>query len=118
MSYDYKELLVWQKSMDLATCVYQITTLFPDYERFGLTSQLRRSAVSIPSNIAEGQGRRSNGDFVRFLYIANGSRQEAETQLEIARRLGFLPGEDAAPLMTASDEIGKMLFGLINSLEK
>src|SRR5579862_7466163 len=97
---NYRDLIVWQKAMDLATLVYQSTESFPQKEVFGLTNQLRRAAVSIPSNIAEGQGRNSNLDFRRFLGISRGSLQEVETQLELARRLGYL---DETNLIDISD---------------
>ena len=86
----YRELIVWQKAIDLVVAIYRITQSFPREEAFGLTSQLRRAAVSIPSNIAEGQGRRSAKEFQRFLDIARGSLQEVETQLLIANRLHYL----------------------------
>ena len=82
----YKELVVWQKSMALVTAVYQISSKFPQSELFGITNQMRRSAISIPSNIAEGFGRNSSQDYLRFLYIARGSLYEMETQIQIASR--------------------------------
>src|SRR3989338_9416890 len=85
----YQNLVVWQKAMDFVVSLYKLTEAFPESERFGLSSELRRAAVSVPSNIAEGYRRRSSGDFARFLRIAYGSASELETQLEIARRLGY-----------------------------
>ena len=85
----FKELIVWQKSIELATEVYQLTKSFPSDERFGLVSQMNRSGVSIPSNIAEGSGRNSNKEFVHFLGIATGSASELETQLVISKNLNF-----------------------------
>ena len=85
----YRELIVWQKAMDLVMRVYEATECFPQRELFGLTNQLRRAAVSIPSNIAEGQGRNTTADFLRFLSIARGSLQELETQILIASRLRY-----------------------------
>ncbi|MCX6039724.1 MAG: four helix bundle protein [Caldilinea sp.] len=86
----YQELIVWQKAMDLVVNVYQITKGFPREETYGLTNQLRRAAVSIPSNIAEGQGRNTAKEFQRFLAVAYGSLQETETQLMLSRRLGYI----------------------------
>lgn len=85
----HKDLHAWQQSMDLVEMIYKLTSNFPDAEKFGLTSQLRRAAVSIPSNIAEGSGRNSQKELLHFLYIALGSLSEVETQIEIARRLEF-----------------------------
>ena len=114
---DYKQLIVWQKSMDLAANVYRCTQQFPREEVFGLASQVRRAAVSIVSNIAEGQGRGSTVDFIRFLRVSNGSRQEAETQLILAQRLGYTNESSLASLMEQCAEIGRMLAGLIRALE-
>jgi four helix bundle protein len=89
MGQAYRDLTVWQRAMQLTTMIYQLTQGFPKEEQFGLTNQIRRSAVSIPSNIAEGQGRSSKSDFCQFLSIASGSNNELRTQLEIARKLSF-----------------------------
>ena len=86
---DYKELDVWKKSIEFVESIYKATAKFPDEERFGLTNQLRRAAISIPSNIAEGSARQSDKEFIRFLFIAYGSSAEIETQLIIAKNLGF-----------------------------
>lgn len=113
----YQDLVVWQKAMSLAKAVYQLTKGFPDDERFGLTSQLRRAAVSIPSNIAEGQGRLTQGEFKQFLGTARGSVFEVETQLLLASEFNYI---DPAVLLSAlelSGEISRMLNGLIKSLE-
>ena len=88
---NYSELIAWQKAMDLVAMVYASTKTFPKEELYGLTNQLRRAAVSVPSNIAEGQGRKSRNEFVRYLSIAHGSLCEVETQILIAERLGYLP---------------------------
>ena len=109
---DYKELLVWQRSMELVEEVYRISRGFPSDERYGLTSQLRRAAVSIPSNIAEGHATRRTGSFIRHLSIAKGSLAEVETQLEIARRLGYVPGGAGI----GTDELSRMLSGLLTRL--
>jgi four helix bundle protein len=113
---DYRHLRAWQKSMDLAEQVYRETAEYPTYERFGLTSQMRRAAVSIPSNIAEGQGRRSTDEeFVRFLRISLGSLCELETQLELSIRMNFMNLDRATHLRPTIDEVGRLLNGLIRS---
>jgi len=112
----YRELTVWQKSMDLVDAVYDLTATFPDDERYALTSQLRRSVVSVPSNIAEGNARESRRDYLRFLHIANGSLKEMETQLIIAARRGYCTRDQAEPAWRLSQEVGKMLNALIRSL--
>jgi four helix bundle protein len=113
---NYRDLVVWQKAMMLAEEIYRNTSNFPRDERYGLTSQMRRAAVSIPSNIAEGQGRRSSDDeLVRFLQIALGSLCELQTQLELSKRLGFLTPEQSISLRPATDEVGRLINGLIRS---
>ena len=102
--------------MDLVVLIYELTSSFPDTEKFGLTSQLRRAAVSIPSNIAEGQGRSTAGEFLNALSIAHGSLREIETQLMLAGRLEFTHPEKLKPLLSHAAEIGRMLNGLSNSL--
>ncbi|MCP1298335.1 four helix bundle protein [Chryseobacterium sp. S0630] len=114
---NFKELLVWQKSIDFVTDIYRITETFPKTEIYGLISQIRRSAVSIPSNIAEGNSRRSKPDYLQFLKIARGSCAEVETQLIISKNLGFLNEDDYLKLNQEIIEITKMLNGLINSLQ-
>ena len=96
---NYTELIAWQKGMDFVEAVYKATKQFPKEELYGLTSQLRRAVVSIPSNIAEGQGRRSTKEFVQFLSIAHGSLREAETQILIAKRLNYIDAEQVRRLM-------------------
>jgi four helix bundle protein len=113
----YRDLVVWQKAMDLVVESYRATKTFPSEERFGLTNQIRRSAVSIPSNIAEGQGRAHTKEFLNHLSIAKGSLCELETQLEISFRVGFMPKSEQTPLMGLSDEIGRMLTVLRQKLE-
>jgi four helix bundle protein len=98
----YQELVVWQKAMGLVTAIYHSTRQFPKEELYGLTSQLRRSAVSVPSNIAEGQGKLSTGEFVQFLGHARGSLLEAETQIQLAHNLGFMAKEDLDQLLSQS----------------
>jgi four helix bundle protein len=112
----YKELKVWQKSMDLVLEVYKLTRTFPDDERFGLISQMNRSAVSIVSNIAEGAGRNNPREFYQFLGIANGSLAELETQIEICKRLNISREYDFQALLELTSYIGKMINKLQRSL--
>ena len=116
MAADFKDLLVWQKAMDLAEMVYALVKLLPKDEQFELSSQIRRAAVSIPSNIAEGQGRKSNREFMRFLSIARGSRAELETQLMLAQRLGYVTKEQIVPAILLCNEVGRMLHALMQSV--
>jgi len=115
MKQSYQDLLVWQKAMSLVTDIYRITRRFPPEERFGLTSQVRRAAVSIPSNIAEGQARRTRGEFLQFLGHAKGSLAELDTQLRIAENLGYL--HDSDTLFRDLSDVRRMLSGLVSSLE-
>ena len=114
----YRELIAWQKAMEMVCTIYKLTASFPSEERFGLTNQLRRAAVSIPSNIAEGQGRGISGDFARYLRIANGSRQEVETQIAIAHRLGYLDEERTASVLGDLEELGRIISGLLRSISE
>ncbi len=111
----YRDLVVWQKAMAWTEQVYAITRRLPSEERFGLSSQLRRSAVSVPSNIAEGWGRGSKAEYAQFLRYARGSLFEAQTQIELARRLGFADAPAAERALTDADEISRMLLGLARS---
>src|SRR6266498_315908 len=111
----YRDLRVWQQSMDLAETIYQVTKTFPDTERYGLISQLRRAAVSVASNIAEGHAR-SLGDYVRHLLVSSGSLSEMETQFIVSTRLGILPAAEAESLLQSCDQVGRMLGGLRKSL--
>ena len=104
--------------MDLVVTIYRITATFPTEERYSLVSQLRRAAVSVPSNIAEGQARSRTGDYLRHLSISVGSLSEIETQIQIARRLEYIPQDDEKRLLDACTAIGKMLGGLIRSLRR
>lgn len=113
---NYRDLIAWQKSMDLVEEIYRVTAAFPREERYGLTSQLRRCGVSIPSNIAEGQGRRTNPEFAHRLSIAHGSLREAKTQLMISARLGYLPNAALDQLLKDSAEVGRLITGLRNSM--
>ena len=113
----YRDLIAWQKAIELVSDIYRSTQHFPDRERFGLTSQLRRAAVSVPSNVAEGQGRQSTGEFKQFLGHARGSLLEVETQVVIAENLGYLSREQSASLIKRTEEVGRILNGLLNSLK-
>ena len=112
----YRDLLVWQKAIVLVRDVYVLTRRFPDDERFGLTSQVRRAAVSVPSNIAEGQARQHRKEFRQFLHVALGSLAELDTQLIIARELGYVAAKDLAGLSEQMLEVRKMTFGLLAKL--
>ncbi|MNI45654.1 hypothetical protein D3C73_1000920 [compost metagenome] len=114
----YRDLLVWQKAIAWVEAVYAATKEWPADEKFGLISQVRRAAVSVPSNIAEGCARRSTADFIRFLLIARGSLAEVETQLIIAQRLAYLSEAALSSLLDPADEISRMLAGLITKLEE
>ena len=113
----YQDLIAWQKSVDLVEEICRITKRFPQEELYGLTSQMRRAAVSIPSNIAEGQGRGSRGEFCQFLGHAKGSLFELETQVVIASRLGYIPALENEALVESIHEIGRILSGLLASLD-
>ena len=112
-----KELNIWKKSIDLAVDVYTATKGFPKEETYGLTSQIRRSAVSIPSNISEGAGRNSDNEFLHFLGIANGSAYELETQVFISNRIALMDDEQTEVLLTQLTEIQKMNYGLMQKLK-
>ena len=113
----HRDLIVWQKAMDLVVSVYAATENFPKTELYGLTSQIRRCAASIPANIAEGQGRRLSGEFLQFLGNARGSLLELDTHLEIARRLSMLSEEAHLALMDQLIEVRKLLNGLMRSIK-
>ena len=113
---DYKELQVWQKAMDLVVEIYKISKLLPKEEVYGISDQLRRSAVSIPSNIAEGQSRNSAKEFIQFLSIARGSLAELETQLLICIKVNMLSEDNITEAQNIITEIGKMIKGLMNKL--
>lgn len=113
----YTELIAWQKAMGLVAAVYSATKLFPKEEIYGLTSQVRRAAVSIPSNIAEGQGRLSRGEFRHFLGNARGSLFEVQTQIHLAQTLKYIDRETASTIVRSADEVGRILNGLLQSLE-
>ena len=113
----FRDLAVWQKGIDLAVRVYQLSETFPRAEMFGLTSQVRRAAVSIPSNIAEGKAA-GGQNYPRHLRIALGSEAELQTQIELARRLGMLEATDAELLLEQTSEVGRMLSALLKSLRE
>ncbi len=114
----YEDLEVWQRGMALVEGIYAITRSFPGEERFGLTAQLRRAAVSIPSNIAEGWGRSSRKEYVRFLSIARGSLYEVRTQIGIARRVGYLSDEQEQTFREDAEVLSRMLLSLLRSLHR
>ncbi|GEL11393.1 four helix bundle protein [Flavobacterium glycines] len=114
----FKDLLIWQKSMTLITQIYQSTNQFPKEEIFSLTSQIRRSAISIPSNIAEGFGRESKQDFLRYLNISIGSLFEFQTQLEIAKNINYLNENEFNNIFEDSREIERMLVSFIKKLKE
>ena len=115
---NYRDLIAWQKAMDLVDAIYQATRTFPKEELYGLTNQIRRASVSIPSNIAEGQGRRTQAEFLHFLSIAHGSVRELETQISIARRQSYMTIEQEQAILKLAGEAGRLIRGLMNSLEK
>ncbi len=114
----YRELVAWNKAMDLVQTVYTLTKSFPTDERFGLITQLRKAAVSVPSNLAEGQGRGSRLQFAQFVSVAYGSLCEVETQLIIASRLHYLKQDDSSLVLDLTGEIGRLLNGLAKSLRR
>ena len=113
----HKDLVVWQKSIEFVTKVYETTNNFPKEELFGLTSQLRRAAISIPSNIAEGFARKHNKELIQFLYVSLGSSVEIETQLLIAKNINYINDEIYISLTNHLSEISKMIIGLIRKIE-
>jgi len=116
MGQNYRELKVWQRSMELVRDDYQVTKAFPKDETYGLTSQIRRAAVSVPSNIAEGQSRHSHKEFMRFLSASRGSLSEVETQIMIAQMLGYIDKATTDRSLESTAEIGRMLNGLYESI--
>jgi four helix bundle protein len=118
MSDSYRDLVAWQKAMELVTAVYRTSAAFPKSEMYGLTSQIKRAAGSVPSNIAEGKGRDSKKEFVMFLYRARGSLYEVQTQVEIARNLEYISQDKFASLNEQCAEVGRVLNGLIRSVKR
>ena len=115
---NHKDLILWQKAMSLTADVHRLTARLPRHEVFGLSSQIRRAAVSIPSNVAEGAARRTTREFIAFLHIARGSFAELETQLLLARQIGYLADRDLAPVLTRLDEVGRLLNSVIMGLRE
>lgn len=113
----HRDLRVWQIAVDLAETIYRLSAEWPSHERFGLVSQVRRAAVSVAANVAEGAGRRSTGEYIQFVGMARGSLAEVETLLVIAARLGYLKQATADLLLTDVSETGRMLTGLMQALE-
>jgi len=114
----YRDLVVWQKGMDLAAECYRLTKGFPREELYGMTSQIRRAATSVPANIAEGHGREHRAEYIRFLQIAQGSLKELETHLLLAARVQLTTEAAIQSTLTQCDEVGKMLHSLIRALQK
>jgi len=114
---DYRELLVWQKAMDLARSIYTITWNFPAHESYGLTSQMRRCAVSVPSNIAEGQARHKTTEFMRFIHIALGSLAELDTQVILSCDFGYINPDQRQVIEQQISELRRMISGLLRSLK-
>ena len=113
---NYTDLVAWQKAMALTVAVYRASTTLPAEERFGLSAQMRRAAAGVPSNIAEGQGRRTDGEFLNLLSIAHGSLRELETQLLLCDRLELLKPKQIAGLLEQAAEVGRLVNGLANSI--
>ena len=118
MAESYRDVIAWQKSMTLVTEVYRVSANFPQREMYGLTRQVRKAAVSVPSNIAEGKGRQTKKDYLQFLYRARGSSLEVQTQLEIARNLEFLDASAFESIIEQAAEAGRVLNGLISNVAK
>ncbi|MGA3066523.1 MAG: four helix bundle protein [Tepidisphaeraceae bacterium] len=113
----YREQVAWQKAIDLVEAVYRISRRFPQNEQFGLINQLRRASVSVPCNIAEGQGRRLRKQFAMYLRVARGSVQEVETQLIIAERLGYVTSDELNPVRERAQEVSRLVSGLLRAIE-
>ena len=114
----YRDLKVWQESMDMAVNCYELTRAFPQAEMYGMTSQIRRAAASVPANIAEGHGRETTAEYIRFLRIAQGSLKELETHLILCERVKLTTNQVAQPVLNQCEAVGKMLRALIRSLER
>jgi four helix bundle protein len=115
---DYRDLIAWQKAMELVEFIYRMTKTFPKEEIYSLSNQMRRAAISIPSNIAEGHGRKSTKVFLHFLSVAYGSLKEVETQLFISRRLNYITEEKSNRMLALTTEIGRIISGLQTSLKR
>ena len=115
---DYRDLIVWKEAMEIAELVYLLTRMFPREEMFGMTSQMRRAASSIPANIAEGFGRAQRRPFIQFLRVAQGSLKELETHMQLSMRVGLLSAERCSELDTRCERLGKRLVSLVRSLDR
>jgi len=115
---DYRDLVLWQRAIEMAAEVHRTTLKLPRHEMFGMAAQLRRAAVSVPSNIAEGSGRRTTREFIAFLHIARGSLSELKTQLVLARTIGYLADADLSKSDLLSDEVGRLLNAVIRGLRR
>ncbi len=113
---DYRDLIAWRKALELALAIYEVTSCFPAEEKYGIQSQLRKAGVSVPSNIAEGQGRNARGEFLHHLFIALGSLKEVETQILISDALGYVKTNQTAKIMAMAAEVGRLINGLSRSL--
>ncbi|MBE9110111.1 four helix bundle protein [Nodosilinea sp. LEGE 07298] len=118
MAQNYRELRVWNEGITLVEMCYRLTKAFPKEEIYGMTSQIRRAAVSVPANIAEGYGRENRGEYIQFLKIAQGSLKELETHLIISERVQLATPQAIAPIMTQCETVGKMLRSLIRTLQQ
>ena len=114
----FRDLVAWQKGIRLSLLVYRLTKRFPDEEKFGMVSQMRRSAVSIPANIAEGYGRGRRAEYIRYLEIGRGSLFELQTYLELAREMQWVDGEDLAAVARLADEVDRVVSALLRSLKR
>ena len=114
----FRDLVAWQKGINLSLLVYRLTKRFPDEEKFGLVSQMRRSAVSIPANIAEGYGRGRRAEYIRYLEIGRGSLFELQTYLELAQEMKWVDGEDLAAVARLADEVDRIVSALLRSLKR
>jgi four helix bundle protein len=115
---DHRDLIVWQKAMELAAETHRVTRKLPPHEMFGLVSQVRRAAVSVPSNIAEGAARRTTREFIAFLHVARGSLAELQTQLQLAQRVGYLTDTDLASACALMDTVGRLVNAVISGLRR
>jgi four helix bundle protein len=115
---DYRDLVLWQRAIEMAAEVHRTTLKMPRHEMFGMAAQIRRAAVSVPSNIAEGSGRRTTREFIAFLHIARGSLSELKTQLVLARAVGYLADADLSKSDLLSDEVGRLLNAVIRGLRR
>jgi four helix bundle protein len=115
---DYRDLVLWQRAIEMAAEVHRTTLKMPRHEMFGMAAQIRRAAVSVPSNIAEGSGRRTTREFIAFLHIARGSLSELRTQLFLAERVGYLTSADVSTAEKLADEVGRLLNAVIRGLRR